>query len=206
MLQLLLILLSKFHPFHLWRFYPLSIIYQGVKPLLFNKTFCYQLIPVHVSFQTFRSSRPEVFSELLCEKQAIRNFAEVCNIFLKMRLWCSCFPVNFEKFLRRPFLTEHLVSYIFAKEIHSNLFAYYKKNVFSSVLFLRKLFGSLGLFIISLGNCSVVTGILSPWTHFCKIVVPLFLHLPNHLISKHCHMLKNADLLIYSMYQDDLWS
>ena len=128
MLQLLLILLSKFHPFHLWRFYPLSIIYQGVKPLLFNKTFCYQLIPVHVSFQTFRSSRPEVFSELLCEKQAIRNFAEVCNIFLKMRLWCSCFPVNFEKFLRRPFLTEHLVSYIFAKEIHSNLFAYYKKK------------------------------------------------------------------------------
>ena len=28
--------------------------------------------------------------------------------FLKKRLWHSCFPVNFAKFLRTPFLTEHL--------------------------------------------------------------------------------------------------
>ena len=27
---------------------------------------------------------------------------------LKMRLWYSCFPVNFLKFLRIPYLTEHL--------------------------------------------------------------------------------------------------
>ena len=27
---------------------------------------------------------------------------------LKMILWHTCFPVNFAKFLRRPFLTEHL--------------------------------------------------------------------------------------------------
>ena len=27
---------------------------------------------------------------------------------LKKRLWHRCFPVNFVKFLRRPFLTEHL--------------------------------------------------------------------------------------------------
>ena len=27
---------------------------------------------------------------------------------LKQRLWHSCFPVNFAKFLRIPFLTEHL--------------------------------------------------------------------------------------------------
>ena len=100
----------KISPLSFIKIFPLSIIYQGVKPLLFNKTFClfnktfcYQLIPVHVRFQTFRSSRPEVFSELLCEKHAIRNFAEVCNILLKMRLWCSCFPVNFEKFSKKAF-------------------------------------------------------------------------------------------------------
>ena len=28
--------------------------------------------------------------------------------FFKKRLWCRCFPVNFVKFLRTPFLTEHL--------------------------------------------------------------------------------------------------
>ena len=28
--------------------------------------------------------------------------------FLNKRLWHWCFPVNFAKFLRRPFLTEHL--------------------------------------------------------------------------------------------------
>ena len=28
--------------------------------------------------------------------------------FLKKRLWHRCFPVNFAKFLRTPFLTEHL--------------------------------------------------------------------------------------------------
>ena len=29
-------------------------------------------------------------------------------ILLKMRLWHRCFPVNFGKFLRTSFLTEHL--------------------------------------------------------------------------------------------------
>ena len=28
--------------------------------------------------------------------------------FLKKRLWCRCFPVNFVKFLRAPFFIEHL--------------------------------------------------------------------------------------------------
>ena len=28
--------------------------------------------------------------------------------FIKMRHWCRCFPVNIVKFLRTPFLTEHL--------------------------------------------------------------------------------------------------
>ena len=67
-----------------------------------------------------RSSRPEVF----CKKSVLRNFAKftrkhLCQsllfnkglrlaTLLKKRLWRRCFLVNFTKFLRKPFLTEHL--------------------------------------------------------------------------------------------------
>ena len=34
--------------------------------------------------------------------------AKACNFCKKKRLWNMCFPVNFRKFLRIPFLTEHL--------------------------------------------------------------------------------------------------
>ena len=69
----------------------------------------------------YRSSRPEVF----CEKDFLRNFTKftgkhLCQslffnkvadrpaTLLKKRLWHRCFPVNFLKFLRTPFYTEHL--------------------------------------------------------------------------------------------------
>ena len=61
-----------------------------------------------------RSSRPEVFYK----KGVLRNFAKftgkhLCQslrpaTLLKKRLWHRCFPVNFVKFLRTPFFTEHL--------------------------------------------------------------------------------------------------
>ena len=47
-----------------------------------------------------RSNHPEV----LCKKDVLRNLTTL----LKKRLLHSCFPVNFAKFLRTPFLTEHL--------------------------------------------------------------------------------------------------
>ena len=63
-----------------------------------------------------RSSRPDLF----CEKGVLRNFAKftgkhLCqSLFfnkvagaanlLKKRLWHRCFPMNFAKFLRTPFL------------------------------------------------------------------------------------------------------
>ena len=55
---------------------------------------------------TFRSSRPEVF----CKKDVLGNFAKFTGkaTLLKKRLWHRCFPLNFMKFLRTPFLTEHL--------------------------------------------------------------------------------------------------
>ena len=69
-----------------------------------------------------KSNRPEVF----CKKRVLRNFAKFTGkqlfqsfffnkvagltpaTLLKKRLWRRCFPVNFVKFLRTPFLTEHL--------------------------------------------------------------------------------------------------
>ena len=57
-----------------------------------------------------RSSRPEVF----CEKGVLRNFAKFTGkhaapaTLLKKRLCHRCFPVNFVKFLRTPFFTEHI--------------------------------------------------------------------------------------------------
>ena len=75
-----------------------------------------------VHFKKCRSSRLEVFSK----KLVIKNFTKfsgkyLCqSIFfnkvaglrpatlLKKRLWHSCFPENFVKFLRAPLFTEHL--------------------------------------------------------------------------------------------------
>ena len=66
--------------------------------------------------QKVRSTRPEV----LCKKGVLRNLAKftgkhLCQslclrpaTLLKKRLWHSCFPANFAKFLRTPFLTEYL--------------------------------------------------------------------------------------------------
>ena len=66
-----------------------------------------------------RSSRPEV----LCKKGVLRNFPKFAGKHLcqspffkkvrpatlwRKRLWCRCFPVNFAKFLRIAFVTEHL--------------------------------------------------------------------------------------------------
>ena len=73
-----------------------------------------------------RSSRPEVF----CKKCVLRNFAKFTGkhlrqslffntlppaIILKKRLWHRCFPVNFAKFQRTPFLqntSERLLLYV----------------------------------------------------------------------------------------------
>ena len=70
----------------------------------------------------FRNSRPDVF----CKKGILRNFAKLsgkrlCQSLyfnkvaglrpanlLKQRLWRRCFLENFAKFLRTPFLIEHL--------------------------------------------------------------------------------------------------
>ena len=76
------------------------------------KTYIAEASFYHLSFG--RSSRPEVFYR----KGVLRNFAKftekhLCHSFrsatiLKRRLWYRCFLVNLAKFLRTPFLTEHV--------------------------------------------------------------------------------------------------
>ena len=66
------------------------------------------------NWSIYRNSRLEVFYK----KSVPRNFTKftgkhLCQslrpaILLKKRLWLRCFPVNCAKFLRKPFLTEHL--------------------------------------------------------------------------------------------------
>ena len=50
------------------------------------------------SAKVYKSSHPEVLSK----KDVLRNFAKFTG-----RLWPSCFPVNFAKFLRTPLVTKH---------------------------------------------------------------------------------------------------
>ena len=37
-----------------------------------------------------------------------KHLRQRVSFLIKKRLWHSCFPMNFEKFLRAPFLIEHL--------------------------------------------------------------------------------------------------
>ena len=73
-------------------------------------------------FRIFRSSRPKVFckkgvlknfskftGKYLCEKLFLNKVADLMpTALLEKRLSNRCLPVNFTKFLRTPFLIEHL--------------------------------------------------------------------------------------------------
>ena len=49
-----------------------------------------------------------ISQNLMEETCAKASFSQACNFIKKKRPWHKCFPVNFVKFLRTPFLTEHL--------------------------------------------------------------------------------------------------
>ena len=52
-------------------------------------------------------NNPQTYRDVFYKKGILRNFAKFTGKHL-LNLWRSCFPVNFAKFLRTPFLTEHL--------------------------------------------------------------------------------------------------
>ena len=51
-----------------------------------------------MNHENVRSSRPKLFN-----KKGVKAFN-----FIKKGVWHRCFPVNFAKFVRTPFLIEHL--------------------------------------------------------------------------------------------------
>ena len=86
-----------------------------------------------------RNSHPEVF----CTKSVLKNFAKFtgkhlcqglfCNkianfrpaTLLRKTLWYRCFPVDFAKFLRARFFTEHLKP-VAASEVY---FSSHQRNI-----------------------------------------------------------------------------
>ena len=100
-----------------------------------------QVVKIAISKQVFtmskqRGSRPDMF----CKKGVLRNFVKftgkhLCqNLFFNtavgLRLaWHRCFPVNFAKFLRTPFIIEHLWWLLLNKS----------KERFSKILFRLKI-------------------------------------------------------------------
>ena len=85
-------------------------VWNSMCPIMFYKLFNAN----STIFLFFRSSHLEMF----CKKSALRNFAKftgkhLCqDLFFDkvagLRLWHRCFSVNFVKFLRTHFLTEHV--------------------------------------------------------------------------------------------------
>ena len=87
-----------------------------------SKTEAYSGPAKHVWLSFFRSSRPEVLckkgvleisqysQENTCVRESFLN--KVAGLrpatLLKKSLWHRCLPVNFAKFLRIPFFTEHV--------------------------------------------------------------------------------------------------
>ena len=103
----------------------------------------------------FRSSR----RRCSVTKGVLRNFAKFTGkhlcpqgpaTLLKKRLWHRSFPVNFAKFLRIPFVTEHLrpatllkrtLAQVFCCEFSKNTFCYRTPAVPASVWCRRKVAG-----------------------------------------------------------------
>ena len=94
--------------------------------------FCSTILSI---IQTCRRSRPEV----LCIKGVLRNFTKftgkqlcqslffnkIANPMPKKKLLHICFPVNIAKFLRTPFVTEHLLLVPASELAHSQIFYLY---------------------------------------------------------------------------------
>ena len=81
---------------------------------------------IYINFGSSQNLNKNSQNQVFCKKDVLRNFAKfigkhLCHshffnkvaglstaTLLKKRLWHRCFSVNFAKFLKTPFLTEHL--------------------------------------------------------------------------------------------------
>ena len=96
---------------------------------------------------TTRSSRPEVF----CKKGGLKNFTKfkrkhLCQslffnkvaglrptTLLKKRLWLRCFPVDFVKFLRTPYL-QYAFRWLFLSRAILNEMSHLWQNAYNAVM------------------------------------------------------------------------
>ena len=71
--------------------------------------FCEKGVPRNFTKITGKQLCQSLFFKQLCQGLSFNKVAGLRPAtLLKKRLWHRCFPVNFVKFLRTPFLTEHL--------------------------------------------------------------------------------------------------
>ena len=73
-----------------------------------------QTLPENALFLSIYSLKMQISEAVVRKCSAKKMFLEIVlrclkpATLLKKRHWHRCFPVNFAKFLRTPFLTEHL--------------------------------------------------------------------------------------------------
>ena len=150
---------------------------------------------------------------MLCKKGFLRNFAKFTGstcvrvflnkvtglkpaTFFKKRLWHRCFPVNFVKFLRTPFLTEHLrwlllKKQISAKRFHQQYhFCFHLESCYQETLIVKYL--SHSTFILStmyyhylLSTVYYFQSVNTQYEYLCHIYWYLLNLLPKYL-SKTC--------------------
>ena len=106
-----------------------------------KKLVCIMLLPAAFKVDENFRCRPDVFSKKgtlksftkftekhQCRSLFLNKVAGLSLTLLKKRLWHRCFPVNFAKFLRTPFLQNT------SKPLHSKLIKTYRKLLFLPTL------------------------------------------------------------------------
>ena len=128
------------------------------------------------------------------------------KICWKKRLWHRCFPVNFAKFLRTPFVTEHLRPATLLKkilwhrcfpefcEISKNIFCYRTPPVAASLCCRRKVAAvtieKLKAFIIK--YCDISKTYSVQFYLFCSVNLSYFYFFIHGFQSSILHKLKNT--------------
>ena len=123
---------------------------------------------------------------MFCKKGVLRNFAkltekQLCQslffnkfpdlrpeTLLKKRLWHRCFPVNFAKFLRTPFLIEHLRWLLLI--IISILISIYfgDRSTYWHVYFLLRQFSTTAITFLDFRVSGVRLWFQTKWCESCK--------------------------------------
>ena len=101
-------------PFLVWNIY--FTFFLSVVDCTFYKSNIRSNCKLLLCHVRVRSSRQELF----CKKDVLKNFAK----FTGKWLWHMCFPVNFVKFLRTFFLTEHLRWLLLTFQSESTIYSF----------------------------------------------------------------------------------